>query len=258
VGRGRPNPPSHESTGGWHDACAIHRKPATAWNGVLPCKRFILLPPENPTRLAADFFLHGGVAMKDLLSRSWWMLALRGVIGIVFGVLAITWPDITLLTLVVLFAAYALLGGAVATASALQNRRKNEYWWLLMVLGLTGIVTSVIAILHPGLTTLILVLVVAAYALVNGVTEIAVGVQLRQSGQRAWTMILSGVVSIAFGVLIFVFPDAGALALVALVSMYAIFTGALSLLLAMQMRVGGPESKAERRVRPDRRSAAAH
>jgi len=196
--------------------------------------------------------------MKDLLSRSWWMPAVRGVIGIVFGVLALTWPNITLLTLVALFAAYALLGGVVATACALQNRGKSEDWWLLLVLGLTGIVTAAIAILHPGLTALLLVLVVAAYALVSGVTEIAVGVQLRQSGQREWAMILSGVASIVFGVLIFVFPDAGALALVALVSMYAIFTGVLSILLAMQMRAGGAKPSMERRVRPDRRTAGAH
>jgi uncharacterized membrane protein HdeD (DUF308 family) len=212
-------------------------------------------PPSGADR--ADIVC-GGVAMKDFVSRCWWVPALRGVAGLVFGVLAIMWPDITMLTLVVLFAAYALLGGAVAVAGAIQNRRSSEDWWLYLVLGLTGIVTAAIAVLHPALTALLLVLVVAAYALVNGVTEIAVGIQLRKSGQRDTTMIISGAASILFGILIFMFPYSGALALVALVSLFAVFTGVLSLMLAFQMRAARSRPVTERRMQPDRRAAGAH
>jgi uncharacterized membrane protein HdeD (DUF308 family) len=174
--------------------------------------------------------------MNELLLQSWWMLALRGAIAVLFGVLAVLWPGITLLWLAALFAAYALIGGAVSIIGAVKNRKSDEEWWLILLLGLVSLGAGVIAVLHPGLTALVLVLIMGANALVTGVLDIAVAIRLRKVIRGEWLLILAGIVSIVFGVLVFLFPGAGALALVWLISVYAIVTGVLLLALAFRAR----------------------
>ena len=174
--------------------------------------------------------------MKELLSQSWWMLALRGVIALLFGVLALAWPGLTLLWLVVLFAAYALLVGVVSVIGAVRHRSSDGKWWLILLLGLVSIGAGVIAILSPDLTALVLVLVMGANALITGVLDIASAIRLRKAIQGEWLLILAGIASVVFGVLVLLFPGAGALALVWLISVYAIVTGVLLLVLAFRAR----------------------
>jgi uncharacterized membrane protein HdeD (DUF308 family) len=88
--------------------------------------------------------------MNELFLQSWWMLALRGAIALLFGVLAVLWPGITLLWLAALFAAYALIGGAVSVIGAVKNRKSDEEWWLILLLGLVSLGAGVIAVLHPA------------------------------------------------------------------------------------------------------------
>ena len=156
--------------------------------------------------------------MEDLISRTWWVLALQGACALAFGILALLWPDITLLWLVALFAAYALIAGVMTVVGVVRNRRREEYWWLLLLLGLSSIAAGVIAVLHPDLTALVLVLLMGANALVNGVLHIALAIQLRKVIRGEWLMVAAGIVSIVFGILVFLFPGAGALALVWLIS----------------------------------------
>jgi uncharacterized membrane protein HdeD (DUF308 family) len=183
-----------------------------------------------------------GSAMDNLLARSWWMLALRGAIAVLFGILALMWPGITLLWLVVLFAAYALLSGVVSVAGAVTNRKIDKQWWMILLLGLIGIVAAIFAVIYPGLTALALVLVMGANAVVTGVLDIGVAVRLRKTKRNEWLLILTGVISVAFGVLVLLFPGAGALALVWLTSTYAIFTGILLLALAFRAQVWAKKS----------------
>jgi len=178
-------------------------------------------------------------AMNSLLSQSWWMLALRGVVALVFGILAFSWPGLTLLWLVALFAAYAVIAGGVSTYAALRNRRTDDDWWLVLLLGLVGLGAGVIAILHPDLTALVLVLVMGAYALLTGVLDIAIAIRLRKVIRGEWLLILAGIVSIVFGVMVFLFPAAGALALVWLIGVYAVATGVLLLAAAFRARSWG-------------------
>jgi uncharacterized membrane protein HdeD (DUF308 family) len=195
--------------------------------------------------------------MNESLMRSWWILALRGAIAIVFGVLAVIWPGLTLLGLIALFAAYALLTGIVSVVGAIQNRKNDGNWWMLLTLGLVGIGAGVVAIIHPALTALVLVLVMGANALVTGVLDIVHAIRLRKTIQNEWMLIASGAASIVFGILVFLFPEGGALALVWLVSLYAVVTGALLLALALRVRAkattGLKTVETERRVTPDRR-----
>jgi uncharacterized membrane protein HdeD (DUF308 family) len=174
--------------------------------------------------------------MDQLLLRSWWMLALRGAAAVLFGVLALIWPGMTLLVLVALFAAYALVAGAVSIYGAVKNRNADTGWWLVLLLGVVSVAAGVIAVVNPGITALVLVLLMGANALVTGILDIVVAIRLRKRIEREWLLVLAGVVSIVFGLLVFLFPAAGALALVWMVSFYATLTGVLLLTLAFRAR----------------------
>jgi uncharacterized membrane protein HdeD (DUF308 family) len=164
------------------------------------------------------------------------MFALRGALALLFGILALLWPGLTLLVLVALFAAYAILGGVVSLVAAVKNRSSDKGWWLILLFGLISVGAGVLAIFYPGLTALALVLVMGVNALFTGALEIAVAIRLRQVLQREWLLILSGIASIVFGVLVVLFPGAGALAMVWLISFYAVLTGVLLLALAFKLR----------------------
>lgn len=198
--------------------------------------------------------------MNESLVQPWWALALRGIIAILFAVLALFWPGITLLSFVALFAAYALLGGAASVFGAVRSRRSSEDWWIPLLLGLVSIGAGVITLVHPGLTALVLVLVIGANALVTGVLDIASAIRLRKTMRGEWLLALSGLASLVFGILVFLFPGAGALALIWLISLYAFVTGVLLLGLAFRLRGRTPawDGTVERRITPDRRLSASH
>jgi uncharacterized membrane protein HdeD (DUF308 family) len=175
--------------------------------------------------------------MNETLLRSWWMLALRGGIALAFGVLALLLPGITLLTLVTLFAVYAIFGGAVWAIGAIRHRKVDDHWWVLLLGGLAGIGAGIIALAHPALTALVLILLIGANALVTGVLDIVVAIRLRRRIRGELLLVLSGLASIVFGAIVFLYPlGAGALALVWLVGAYAIATGLLLLALALRVR----------------------
>jgi uncharacterized membrane protein HdeD (DUF308 family) len=178
------------------------------------------------------------------------MLMLRGAIAVAFGVLAVLWPGLTLLVLVGLFAAYALLGGAVSIATALRMRRAEPRWWLPLLLGVISVAAGIYAVLAPAVTALVLVVLMAVNAILTGALDIAMAVRLRRAVRGHWLQLLGGVVSILFGVLVIAAPGAGALALVWLVSLYAILTGALLFGLGWRMH-------REARHQPLRPAAAA-
>ena len=165
-----------------------------------------------------------------------WMLLLRGVIAILFGVLAIALPGLTLVLLVGLFAAYALLSGAVSIAAGWRSRATDSKWWLALLLGIVGIAAAICAIVFPAVTALVLVLLMGANAIFTGALDIAIAMRLRRVLEGTWMLVLSGIVSIAFGALVLFFPGAGALALVWLISVYAIVTGVLLLATGLRTR----------------------
>jgi uncharacterized membrane protein HdeD (DUF308 family) len=175
--------------------------------------------------------------MAKAISQTWWMFALRGAVALLFGILALAWPGLTLLWLVALFAAFALISGGVSVVASIRNRKVEDHWWLALLLGLVSLGAGIIAIFHPDLTALVLVLLMGANAIVTGIMDIAMAARLRKAAFRGKTLlILAGLVSLAFGVLVFLFPGAGALALVWLVSFYAILSGVLLLGAAWRAR----------------------
>jgi uncharacterized membrane protein HdeD (DUF308 family) len=207
--------------------------------------------------------------MDNFFVRSWWVLALRGAAGILFAVLTLAWPGLTLLTLIALFAAYALIGGAAAVAGAIRHRRSEDDRWPVMLLGLVSIGAGVVAVTRPALTALVLVMVMAANALVIGVLDIVAAIRLRREIEGEWMLALAGLASIVFAAIVFLYPLAGVLTLIWMVSLYAFVTGALLLMQAARVRararVGAPAQGSarapmpaqERRVLGDRRISPA-
>ena len=196
--------------------------------------------------------------MNEFLKRYWWALALRGVIAILFGVLALMWPGLTLLSLIMLFAIYSLFGGVVSIIGAMKNRQGNKDWWLPLLLGLVSFGAGIVALVYPALTGLVLVLLIAANALVTGVLDILLALR---SGDRfkqdKWLLIASGAASIVFGAITLLYPDAGALALIWMISFYAILTGVLLLAVAFSVRAKAKTSpQPDRRINAERRMSA--
>ena len=174
--------------------------------------------------------------MDELLGRAWWMLALRGAAGILFGFLALFWPDLTLLLLVGMFAAYALIGGIAAISAAIRNRSIRTDWWIPLLLGLCTIAAGLIAVAAPGVTALVLIAVMGANAIVIGVLDVIAGVRLKKRGRTEWLLFFIGILSVLFGIFVLLVPGGGALALVWMISTYAIVTGALLLVLGLAAR----------------------
>jgi len=171
---------------------------------------------------------------KEHMDNSGWVLVLRGVLAILFGVLAFAWPGLTLMWLVAMFVAYSLLAGVVSTIGAFRIRRVDSKWWLPLLLGIVSIAAGICAFLYPGLTALVLVLVMGANAMFTGALDIAIAIRLRKVLRDGWLLVASGIVSVLFGALVFMAPGAGALALVWLISLYAVVTGVLLLSLGLR------------------------
>jgi uncharacterized membrane protein HdeD (DUF308 family) len=174
--------------------------------------------------------------IADVFARNWWLLALRGVAAILFGVLAFMWPGITLLGLVLLFGGYALANGILSLALAFKSRRQR---WSLIFGGIISIITALITFFLPGITALGLVLLIAAFAIANGITEIAAAIRLRKVITNEWLLVLAGILSIIFGILLFLMPGAGALVLVFWIGAWMIAIGILLLVFAFRVRSWG-------------------
>jgi uncharacterized membrane protein HdeD (DUF308 family) len=174
--------------------------------------------------------------IADVFARNWWLLALRGVAAILFGVLAFMLPGITLLGLVLLFGGYALANGILSFALAFKSRRQR---WSLIFGGIISIIAALITFFVPGITALGLVLLIAAFAIANGITEIAAAIRLRKVITNEWLLVLAGILSIIFGILLSLMPGAGALVLVFWIGAWMIAIGILLLVLAFRVRSWG-------------------
>jgi uncharacterized membrane protein HdeD (DUF308 family) len=177
-----------------------------------------------------------GRPMLHALAKCWWLLLLRGIAAIVFGVLAFVWPGLTLVTLVLLYGAFAIVDGVIALAAAFSGLAKPLLTWWLAVVGLLGIAAGIVTFLWPGLTAILLVLFIGAWALVHGIFEIIGAIQLRKQIDNEWTLILGGVLSVIFGGIILIAPGAGALALVWAIAAYAIVFGVLFIAFSLRLR----------------------
>jgi uncharacterized membrane protein HdeD (DUF308 family) len=177
-----------------------------------------------------------GLALREL-AENWWLLLLRGIAAIAFGVLAFIWPGLTLLTLIFMWGIYAIADGVLALWAAIASKGGQiaPRWWLAVV-GVAGILAGLLTFVWPGMTALVLLLFIASWAIVIGVLQIWGAIRLRKEIEGEWLLGLSGVLSVAFGAIMFAQPGAGALAVVWLIGWFAILAGCVYIALAFQLK----------------------
>jgi uncharacterized membrane protein HdeD (DUF308 family) len=171
-----------------------------------------------------------------VLARNWWAVALRGLAAIIFGLVALAVPHLALAALVLLFGAYVLVDGVLAVVSAVRAAERHGRWGTLLVEGIAGIAAGVLTFVWPGLTALVLLYLIAFWAIVTGIVEVVAAIRLRREITNEWLLGLAGVASVLFGVVLVVFPGAGALTVVWLIGIYALVFGFLLLGLAWRLR----------------------
>jgi uncharacterized membrane protein HdeD (DUF308 family) len=178
--------------------------------------------------------------MLHALARNWWLLLLRGIVAIIFGILAFVMPGITLLTLIILYGAFVLVDGILAVGAAIwgEGRAGNAgpRWWLAVV-GILGIIAGILTFVWPGITALVLLIFIGVWSLLNGIFTIIGAIRLRKEIDDEWWLVLSGALSVLFGLAVLIMPGAGALAVIWLIGIYAILYGIL--LVAFSFRLKG-------------------
>jgi uncharacterized membrane protein HdeD (DUF308 family) len=171
--------------------------------------------------------------MLHMLARNWWALALRGILAILFGLFTFLIPGITLITLVFVFGAYALVDGVF---NIIASFRVAAHHWALLIEGIIGVLAGIVTFIWPGITAMVLLYVIAFWAIFTGILEIVGGIRLRKFITNEWMLILMGIASLAFGILILFAPAAGAVAIVIWIGAYALVFGILTLILAFRLR----------------------
>lgn len=182
------------------------------------------------------------------LTQYWWLLLLRGILALSFGFAAFALPGITLASLVLLFAAFAFADGIVEVYHAVRIRTHSENWWLLLLEGLLGIAFGVITFQAPDITTLVLLIYIAAWAIASGVMRIALAIQVRKEIEGEWMMALGGLASLLFGALMLARPGAGALAVIWLIGAWAMLIGVFLIVVAFEARSLGKRRAIHRPV----------
>jgi uncharacterized membrane protein HdeD (DUF308 family) len=173
--------------------------------------------------------------MLAVLAAQWGLLLFRGIVGVLFGIAALLWPGLTLVALVALFGAYALLDGGAALVLAF-SARGNPGFGSLLAEGLFGIAAGVVTFLYPGITAIALLAVIATWAILTGIAALASAVFLRKELVDEWPLPVAGALSLLFGILLLLQPAAGALAVVWLIGTYALLSGSVMIALAMRLR----------------------
>ena len=183
-------------------------------------------------------------ALSEVLAESWWMVGLRGILGIIFGLICLFATDIALMSLILLFSAYLLVDGLFAIAAGIRTARNGERWGLLLLEGLVDIAAAAVAFLWPGLTLVVLIWIIAIWAVISGGLMLASAFTLKKDHGR-WWLALGGICSLIFGALLIVAPLVGAFVLIWWLGAYALVFGVVLLVLAFQLH-----SKYEARPAP--------
>lgn len=166
----------------------------------------------------------------------WWLLLIRGIFAVIFGIIALVWPGVTVWALVVVFGVYAIVDGIVEAVRSVQARKvvSGWVWWLLA--GLVSVAAGVVALVWPAATALVVLYVIGFWAILVGILEVVAAFQVRSAGgQWGWTL-LAGILAVIFGLLLIIFPGSGILSLVWLLGTFAIVFGVLFVIGAFQVR----------------------
>lgn len=169
------------------------------------------------------------------LAQNWSWILLRGILAILFGVMALVLPGVTLLTLVMLWGTFAAADGVLSLIAAVRGGTLAPRWWLVLV-GIVGLIAGIATFASPGVTALVLLMFIGWYAVLSGAFEIIGAIQVRKEIDNEWMLILHGVVCVLFGLFVLIRPGAGALALVGIIAFYAIMAGGFLIAFALRLR----------------------
>jgi uncharacterized membrane protein HdeD (DUF308 family) len=188
--------------------------------------------------------------MLEVMGRNWWMLLVRGIAAVLFGVAVLVWPGIALTVLVLLWGAYALVDGVFAIVMGVQGRAYYRDWWVTVLEGVVSIIAGVVAFIWPGVTAVALLYVVAAWAIITGLLEIVAAIQLRKEINGEFWLGLSGVLSVGMGVLLALYPGAGMVSLLWVLGIYAIVFGVALIILSFRVRGLAQGHSEQQQARP--------
>jgi uncharacterized membrane protein HdeD (DUF308 family) len=172
-----------------------------------------------------------GATLIRTLTERWWVWLLRGIVAILFAILAFTQPGMTLQTLVLLYGAYVLVDGAFAVLAGFAIKT-----WGLIGSGILGIVAGILTFAYPGITALVLLYIIASWAILTGIMEIVAAIRLRKEIKNEWMLGINGGLSILIGLWIIARPGTGALSIVWLIGAYALLFGILMIGLAFRLK----------------------
>jgi uncharacterized membrane protein HdeD (DUF308 family) len=179
-------------------------------------------------------------AMSALLARNWWAILIRGICAIIFGIIAVLMPGVTLGALVLLFAAYMVVDGVFDIIAAVRAAARNERWGALIVEGIIDLIAAAIAFFWPLATIFAFVILMAAWAIISGVALAAAALRLHLSHGR-WPMLFAGIVSVIWGILLLIWPIVGAVVVTIWMGAYALFFGGALIVLGLQLRRRRPQ-----------------
>ena len=172
----------------------------------------------------------------ETLKRHWWVPVIRGIAAIVFGVIAFAYPGLTVAMLVLFFGAWVLVDGVFRVVGAIGHRASDKEWGFDLIIGIVGIIIGLLTFHAPQITALALIIYIAAWALMIGATEIALAIKLRREIKGEWFLILMGLVSIVFAVMLLWNPAVGAAALIWIMAWYAVILGVLGIIFGFRLR----------------------
>jgi uncharacterized membrane protein HdeD (DUF308 family) len=170
------------------------------------------------------------------LARNWWMLTLRGVFAILFGVLTWLQPGLSLKVLILTFGVYAFADGVIGAWSAISGRKTESHWWAWLLWALISVFAGIFTFISPEITAMALLFYIGFWAIASGVMEIVTGIRLRKAIQGEWLLMLGGLASVLFGVVILARPGVGALAMMWLIAFYAVAFGIILVMLGNKLR----------------------
>lgn len=184
--------------------------------------------------------------MLQTLARNWWAIVLRGIFAVLFGLGTFLWPGITLAVLVLLYGGYLFIDGILAILWTLARGRQGAFPWGVLLAGLASLAAGVLTLLWPGVTALVLLYLIAAWAIIRGIFEILAAFHLRRELRNEWLLALNGALAVLFGIVLIVAPGAGALAVLWLIGSFAIVVGIV--MIALGFRLKGLKDPGARRL----------
>jgi uncharacterized membrane protein HdeD (DUF308 family) len=173
--------------------------------------------------------------MKHILVGNWDMFLVRGILAVLFGIATLLMPGITLVVLVVLFGGYALMDGIILSIISIKDRKNHPDWWLMLLTGLVSMAAGVVTFVWPGTTAASLFYVIVAWAILTGIFEVIYAIRFREEIKAEWLLVLDGILSVVFGILLMSQPVVGALAVLSMIGVYAIVYGVLLIVQAFRL-----------------------